>query len=72
MPTMTTQETIYHYIEQHIQQEGYPPDYRTIAAECGISLGAVTYNLTTLETEGYIKRQPRRWRTIELTGKVWE
>lgn len=69
---MTTREAIYRYIEQYIQQEGFPPDYRSIAAVCDIGLNTVSYHITELEYEGYITRQPRRWRSIELTGKQWE
>lgn len=69
---MSTPELIYRYIKDYIEQEGYPPDYREIAVDCSISMGAVTYNLDKLEDEGYIRRKYRRWRGIELTDKQWQ
>jgi repressor LexA len=66
---MTTQELIYRYIKEYIAEEGYPPDYREIASDCSISLGSVTYHLDNLEANGYIKRQPRKSRSMALTDK---
>jgi repressor LexA len=69
---MTTEELIYTYIRDYIEEEGYPPDYREIAIDCSISMGTVTYTLDKLESDGFITRQPRRWRSMKLTDKEWE
>jgi repressor LexA len=69
---MTTQEWIYKYIEQHIADEGFAPAYRTICTSCGIAMGVLTYHLDKLEAQGYITRQPRKTRSIQLTEKKLE
>jgi repressor LexA len=51
------QERIINFVTEFLNDKGYPPTIRDIAAGCGISsTSVVTYNLNKLEQAGYIRR----------------
>ena len=51
------QERIINFVTEFLQDKGYPPTIRDIAAACGISsTSVVAYNLNKLEQAGYIRR----------------
>ncbi|MCD6391579.1 MAG: transcriptional repressor LexA [Dehalococcoidia bacterium] len=51
------QERIINFVTEFLQDRGYPPTIRDIAAGCGISsTSVVAYNLNKLEQAGYIRR----------------
>jgi repressor LexA len=51
------QERIINFVTEFLQDKGYPPSIRDIAAGCGISsTSVVAYNLNKLEQAGYIRR----------------
>jgi repressor LexA len=51
------QERIITFVTEFLNDKGYPPTIRDIAAGCGISsTSVVTYNLNKLEQAGYIRR----------------
>jgi len=51
------QERIINFVTEFLQDKGYPPSIRDIAAGCEISsTSVVAYNLNKLEQAGYIRR----------------
>ncbi|NWF77304.1 MAG: transcriptional repressor LexA [Chloroflexi bacterium] len=51
------QERIINFVTEFLEDKGYPPTIRDIAAGCGISsTSVVAYNLKKLEEAGYIRR----------------
>lgn len=59
---------IFDSIRRAIDTRGYPPTVREIANEVNLSsTSSVKYQLDLLEQAGYIVRDPRRSRTIEVT-----
>ena len=51
------QERIIKFVTEFLQDKGYPPTMRDIAAGCGVSsTSVVAYNLNKLEQAGYIRR----------------
>ncbi len=61
------QQRILKFLEQFIDERGYPPTVRDIQHGCGISsTSVVDYNLRLLEREGYINRDPDVSRGIGL------
>ncbi len=60
-------EKIYNFIWDFVQEYGYPPTVREIAREVDLSsTSSVAVHLNRLEKDGYIKRDPKKPRTIEL------
>lgn len=58
------------YIEQSINDRGYPPTVREIGKELKLtSTSTVVGHLMKLETKGFIKRNPSSPRAIELIQK---
>ena len=61
------QQRILKFLEQFIDERGYPPTVRDIQHGCAISsTSVVDYNLRLLEREGYINRDPDVSRGIGL------
>ena len=61
------QERIINFVTEFLQDKGYPPTIRDIAAGCGISsTSVVAYNLDKLEQAGYIRRHSDISRGIEF------
>lgn len=69
-PLTARQQKILTAISAAIDENGYPPSMREIGDLVGLaSLSSVTHQLSRLEEMGYIRRDPKRPRAIEvLTG----
>jgi len=67
-PALTArQQKILDAIRTEIEQKGYPPSMRQIGDMVGLaSLSSVTNQLGRLETMGYIRRDPKLPRAIEV------
>jgi repressor LexA len=61
------QNNILKYIEEYVDERGYPPSIREIGDQVGISsTSVVDYNLKILEREGRIRRDREVSRGLEL------
>lgn len=67
-PALTArQQKILDAIRTEIEQKGYPPSMRQIGDMVGLaSLSSVTHQLGRLEAMGYIRRDPKLPRAIEI------
>ncbi len=64
------QQRMLEFIEQYVEEHGYPPSMRDIGRAVGISsTSVVDYNLNILVREGYLQRDERVSRGIELVGR---
>lgn len=62
------QEQILEYIKNVILRKGYPPSVRDICAAVGLkSTSSVHAHLKALEKAGYIRHEPDKNRSIEIT-----
>ena len=62
------QEEIYNVIKDSILNKGYPPSVREIGELVGLkSTSSVHAHLNSLEKKGYIRKDPTKPRTIEIT-----
>jgi repressor LexA len=65
------QKNILKYIEDYVDERGYPPSIREIGDKVGISsTSVVDYNLRVLEREGRIRRDREVSRGLELVGNA--
>ena len=66
------QRNILKYIQEHVEERGYPPSIREIGDRVGISsTSVVDYNLRALERDGLIRRDREVSRGLELvTGHL--
>lgn len=54
-------------IRRSVEDRGYPPSMREIGAAVGLSSpSSVKHQLTTLESKGFLRRDPNRPRAIEV------
>ena len=61
------QKKILETIQRSVTENGYPPSMREIGDTVGLaSLSSVTHQLSQLERLGYIRRDPRRPRAMEI------
>jgi repressor LexA len=61
------QRAILEAIQRSVTTRGYPPSMREIGDAVGLSsLSSVTHQLGQLELSGYIRRDPKRPRAIEI------
>ena len=61
------QRTILEAIQRSIAEHGYPPSMREIGDLVGLaSLSSVTHQLAQLEKLGYLRRDPKRPRAMEV------
>ncbi|WP_285726406.1 transcriptional repressor LexA [Psychromicrobium xiongbiense] len=61
------QKKILECIQRSISSNGYPPSMREIGDLVGLaSLSSVTHQLTQLERQGYLRRDPKRPRAMEV------
>lgn len=61
------QQSIYDYICSYTKEHGYPPSVREIGSAVGLaSPSTVHMHLKALEEKGYIKRDSKKPRTIEV------
>lgn len=66
-PLSARQQKILSAITNAINERGYPPSMREIGDIVGLaSLSSVTHQLARLEEMGYIRRDPKRPRAIEI------
>ena len=64
------QQRILNFINDFLEDSGYPPTIRDIVKGCGLSsTSVVAYNLDILGREGYLRRHPEVSRGIELLGR---
>jgi len=64
------QSEILDYIRSELRTRGYAPTIREICFHVGVSsTTSVHRHLGTLEGRGYIKRDPNKYRSIQLTAK---
>ncbi len=65
------QKNIIKFIEDYVDERGYPPSIREIGDRVGISsTSVVDYNLKVLEREGRIRRDREVSRGLELVGSA--
>jgi repressor LexA len=61
------QRQILDYLREHSRDHSYPPTFREIGRAVGLSSSSTVQNhLNTLETRGYITRDPAKSRTVEI------
>ena len=67
------QKEILEYIKSIILEKGYPPTVRDICEAVGLkSTSSVHAHLSTLETKGYIRRDPTKPRAIEIIDEGFQ
>ena len=73
MPSITNKQLeILEYIKNTILSEGYPPAVRQICEAVHLrSTSSVHAHLSTLEKNGYIRRDPAKPRTIEILDDLF-
>jgi repressor LexA len=65
------QLAILEVIQQSVASRGYPPSMREIGDAVGLaSLSSVTHQLKQLELSGYLRRDPKRPRALEVVIRV--
>ena len=62
-----TSETVYQFICDYIQLQGYAPTLREIAAACYLGRSTVIRHLDKLEAAGRITREGGQARSITIT-----
>jgi len=71
--TSDTKRRVLNFIGKFLDERGYAPTVRDIARGCNISTPSVVqYHLNTLERQGYIRRDPEVFRSIQLVEKKRE
>ena len=65
------QQRMLNFINEFVDDKGYPPTVRDILRGCDISsTSVVDYNLRVLQREGYLRRDSEVSRGIEIFGKT--
>jgi repressor LexA len=64
-----SQQKVLKAIREHIEIQGFPPTSREIGQELGITATSVFEQLNRLEKKGFIKRQKKTARSIEIIEK---
>lgn len=68
-PLSAIEECVYHFLLDHLAEHTFQPSVRDIGRHCRIaSTKSVTDVLASLETKGYIEREPGRSRGVKLVG----
>ncbi|MBI3923990.1 MAG: repressor LexA [Armatimonadetes bacterium] len=61
------QQQILEFIRESVQSRGFPPSIREIGEAVGLSSSSTVHShLRSLETKGYLRRNPSKPRSIEL------
>src|SRR6266487_3161392 len=61
------QRKVLQVIRESVQRRGYPPSMREIGEAVGLtSTSSVSYQLSTLQNKGYLRRDPNRPRAVEV------
>ncbi len=67
------QQMILDFIKEEVNDKGYPPSVREIAAAVGLASSSTVHgHLERLETKGYIRRDPTKPRAIEILDQDLE
>jgi DNA-binding MarR family transcriptional regulator len=66
---MDTVESVYAFICNFIETQGYSPSQREIASGCYMSVGNVVRYLDKLEARGLVYREPYIPRSIRLLDR---
>lgn len=65
------QLAILEFITREVETQGYPPSMREIGDAVGLaSLSSVTHQLGRLELAGFIRRDPKRPRALEVLAEL--
>jgi repressor LexA len=74
MPRVSdTRSRILNFIRRFLDRRGYTPTVRDIARGCNISTPSVVqYHLNMLEEQGFIRRDPEVFRSIQLVERKGE
>lgn len=65
------QRRVYEFVREAVETRGYPPSVREIAARVGLaSPSSVQHQLRTLESLGFLRRDPHRPRALEVVGRA--
>ena len=64
-----SQQKVLDTIRRHIEKNGFPPTSREMGKELGITATSVFEQLDRLEKKGFIKRQRKAARSIEIIEK---
>lgn len=65
------QVSILEAIQRSLDQRGYPPSMREIGDAVGLaSLSSVTHQLNQLELSGYLRRDPKKPRALEILIEI--
>src|SRR6059058_3440195 len=65
------QQAVLEVIQNSVASRGYPPSMREIGDAVGLaSLSSVTHQLKQLELSGYLRRDPKRPRALEVVIRV--
>lgn len=68
-PLSAVEESVYHFLLDHLAEHTFQPSVRDIGRRCRIaSTKSVTDVLASLEAKGYIEREPGRSRGVKLIG----
>jgi repressor LexA len=69
VPLTPIEQKVYHFLLDHLAEHTFQPSVRDIARHCRIaSTKTVTDLLASLETKGYLEREPGRSRGVKLLG----
>lgn len=61
------QQRVLDAVRSMVQSRGYPPTLRELGDELGLtSVSSVAYHLKALERKGYLRRDPKRPRALEV------
>ncbi|MGD0832987.1 MAG: transcriptional repressor LexA [Candidatus Dormibacteria bacterium] len=64
------QRQILSFLRDHAQRHAYPPTVREIGLAVGLSSSSTVQNhLNSLESKGFIRRDPTKSRTVEVVGE---
>jgi repressor LexA len=68
-PLTARQRAVLDCIRQAVTDRGYPPSMREIGEAVGlVSPSSVAHQLGALERKGYLRRDPRRPRAIQVVA----
>ena len=69
VPLTPIEQKVYHFLLDYLAEHTFQPSVRDIAKHCRIaSTKTVTDLLASLETKGYVEREPGRSRGVKLLG----
>lgn len=63
---MGTSHAILSFVQEFVRERGYPPSLAEISEAVGVVPSAVGHHLKRLESQGRLRREPRKHRAITL------